>query len=258
MVTTGDRLVVSVVVKRAVSSSAVRSDSGASHVSVVAGTVVTGTGSKRSVAGSRSSRDSSDLRVTELAVAVLALPELATGATSVVVGGAGSKALLLLVVTSKEHLHRNGEEEEEAGKSQLGVVQTSRDDNLRSDDSNRKTGSVEPADGTKRGRVGDLVTLTIAAKALPRVGGTVAERGVDIAGAAGCAVTGKDSDSNHCTAAESVEDQADEGKEGLAAKAAGEDNSANGVEHCRARQTFNRLLPARNRNIAVSLNGKEV
>ena len=93
----------------------------ASHVSVVAGAVVVvSTRSKRSMASSRGSSgwDSSNLRVTELALAVLALPELTARASSVVVGGARTKALLLLVVTTKEHLHRDGEKEKESGKNQ--------------------------------------------------------------------------------------------------------------------------------------------
>ena len=112
VVATSDGLVVSVVVKRAVSSGAVRrSDGGTSHVGVVAGAVVTGTRSESSVAGG--GRDGSDLRVAELVVALLALPELVAGALGVAVVGTRTKALLLLVVTSKEDLDRDGDEEEE-------------------------------------------------------------------------------------------------------------------------------------------------
>lgn len=242
MVTASDRLAVTVVVKRAVSSSAMRSvDSGASHVSVVAGTVITGTRSKSSVAGGRGSWDSGDLRVTELAVAVLALPELAARATSVVVGRARTKALLLLVVTAKEELHRDREKEEEC-----------------SDNSDRETSSVEPAGSAKRGRVGDLVTLTVAAKALLRVGRAVAKRSVNEARALRCAIAGKNSNGDHSTAAKGVEDQAKQSKEGLAAKAAGEDHSGNGVEDRGAGETFYGLLPTWNRNIAISLDREEV
>lgn len=258
MVATSDGLAVAVVVKGTVSSSAVGSvDSGASHVGIVALTVVTGTRSKSSVAGGRGSRDSSDFRVTELAVAILALPELAARATSVAVGGARAEALLLLVVTAKEHLHRNRKEEEEANECQsmcwLGVLR-----NLRSNDGDGETGSVEPAGGTERGRVSDLVTLTVAAKALLGGGGAVAKRSVDIARAAGSTVTGEDGDSDHGTAAKGVEDQAEQSKEGLAAEAAGEDNSRDGVEDSGSRETLNSLLPTRNRNITISLDGKEV
>ena len=122
MVTAGDRSVVSSLVERAISDmGGTAVGSRTSHVSVVAGAVVVvSTRSKRSVVGSRSSGgwDSSNLGVTELALAVLALPELTARASCVIVGGARAKALLLLVVTAKEHLHRDGEEEEESGKSQ--------------------------------------------------------------------------------------------------------------------------------------------
>ena len=86
-------------------------------MSVVARAVVTGTRSKSSVAGGRGSGDSSDFRVAQLVVTLLALPELGAGATGVVVAGAGTEALLLLVVTAKEKLHRDRKEEEEAGES---------------------------------------------------------------------------------------------------------------------------------------------
>lgn len=109
MVTTVNRLVISVVVERTVGSSAVRSsNSGAGHVSVMAGAVVTSTRSKSSVAGGRSSGDSSNFRVAKLVVAVLALPEFGAGATGVVVGRARAEALLLLVVTAEEELHWDG------------------------------------------------------------------------------------------------------------------------------------------------------
>jgi hypothetical protein len=116
VVTAGDRLVVSGLVERAISDMSTAVGSGASHVSVVAGAVVVvSTRSKRSVAGGRGCGrwDSSNLGVTELAVAVLTLPELTARTSGVVVGGARTEALLLLVVTTKEHLHRDGEEEEE-------------------------------------------------------------------------------------------------------------------------------------------------
>lgn len=114
VVSTSDRLVVSVVVKGAVSGSAVRrSDSRTGHVGVVAGAVVTGARSERSVAGGGGSGDGGDFRVAELVVALLALPELVAGTLGVAVGGARTEALLLLVVTAKENLDRDGNEEQE-------------------------------------------------------------------------------------------------------------------------------------------------
>jgi hypothetical protein len=115
VVTTGDRLAVSVVVKRAVSSGAVRrSDGRAGHVSVVAGAVITGAGSEGSMAGGGGNGDGGNLRVAELIIALLALPELVAGALGVAVVWARTEALLLLVVTAKEDLNRDGDEEEKA------------------------------------------------------------------------------------------------------------------------------------------------
>jgi hypothetical protein len=58
-----------------------------------------------------------NFRVTEAAVALVALPELDTGALGVAVGWARAVALLLLVVLVDEELERDGDEEEEAGES---------------------------------------------------------------------------------------------------------------------------------------------
>lgn len=110
MVTTRNRLVVTVVIKR----TGVGSSSGTSHMSVVARAVVTTTRSKSSMSSSGSSRDGSHLGVAQL-VALLALPKLGARAASVVVSRARAEALLLLVVSSEKDLDRNGEEEEETG-----------------------------------------------------------------------------------------------------------------------------------------------
>lgn len=244
MITAGDRLVVSSLVERAISNMGTAVGSRASHMSIVAGAVVVvSTRSKRSVAGGRGSGDwdSSNLGVTELALAVLALPELTARASGVVVGGTRTKALLLLVVTAKEHLHRNGEKEKEC-----------------SDDGDSKAGSIQAAGSAERGSVCDLVALVGAAKALLGAGGSVTKRSVDISGAFRCTITGEDCNSNHGTAAENIEDQTKESKESLSAKAACENNSEDGVKDRRARETLYGLLPARNSNIAVSLDGKEV
>jgi len=243
VVTTSDRLVVSVVVKRTVSGSAVRrSNSGAGHVGVVAGAVITGAGSEGSVAGGGGgSGDSSDLRVAELVVALLALPELVARALSVAVGGSRAEALLLLVVTTKEDLDGNRDEEQEG-----------------SNDSNSEASSVEPTSGAKGRRVGNLVALTIAPETLPGVAGAVADRGVYVASAARSTITGEDSNSDHGSAAKNVEDQAKEREEGLAAEAAGEDDCGDGVKNNCAGHALYGLLPAGNGDIAVSLDGEEV
>lgn len=115
VITTDNGLAVCVVVKRTMSSSTMgRSDGGASHMSVVAGTVVMGTRGKGGMASCRGNGDSSDFRVAQLVVALLTLPEFVTRALGVAVGRAGSKTLLLLVVTAEQNLDRNGEKEEES------------------------------------------------------------------------------------------------------------------------------------------------
>lgn len=131
-------------------------------------------------------------------------------------------------------------------------------DDLRSNDGNGETSSVEPASSAEGRCVGDLVALAVATKALPGVAGAVANGSVDVASAARRTVTSEDSDSDHGTAAKDVEDQAEESEEGLAAKAAGEDDSCDGVEDRGTGHALYCLLPARDGDIAVSLNRKEV
>lgn len=244
VVTTGDRLVVGSLVKRAISGMVRGVSSRAGHVGVIAGTVVVGsTGGKSTVASSSSSSgDGSNFGVTKLAVAVLLLPELALArASSVAIGRARAKALLLLVVTTKEHLDGNGQKEEEC-----------------SDDSDSETSSVQPASSTERRSICDLLALAVAAKALPGVGRSIADRSVDVAAAAVRAIAGENSNGDHCAAAEHVEDQAKQSEDGLSSKAASKENSADGVENSRTGQTLYGLLPAGNVDIAVSLDGKEV
>lgn len=129
---------------------------------------------------------------------------------------------------------------------------------LRSDDGYCETGSVQPASGAKRCSIGDLIALAVTAETLPGVAGAVAKGSVDIASAAGCTIAGKNCDSNHGTAAKDIEDQAKESEESLSAKAASEDDGEDGVENGSARQTSDGLLPARNRDIAISLDREEV
>lgn len=94
VVTTGEGLVVFV-------------GSGAGNSRASVGGIVRGTNvvSKRR-SGEATSASSSNLRVAETRVLVLATSEEATTATtaSVVVGRTGAEALLLLVVARKEHL----------------------------------------------------------------------------------------------------------------------------------------------------------
>jgi hypothetical protein len=213
------------------------SDGGASVGCVVRRAVVPCARSK----GSTRSSGGSNLGVTETSGALVALPELHTGAAGVVVGRAGSEALLLLVVTREENLDGDGDEEENGG-----------------DDGNSEASLVEVAGGAVRGSVGPLPALAVTVEALLGVAGTSAERRVDNTAAAVCAVARQDSDGNHGTAAEDIEDQANEGEEGLAAQAAREDDGEDGVEDSGARQALDSLLPGRDVDIAVSEDREEV
>lgn len=171
-----------------------RGNSAASVGSVVARTIVMVTRSKTA----RGGWDGADLRVAETLGAAVALPELDAGTLGVAVGWAGTKALLLLVVAAKAKLENSRDEEQEcAGYG------------------NGKAGSVKSACGAKRGRVGDLVALTVAAEALLGVRWAIAERSADIASAAVSTITGEHSDGDHGTAAEEVEDNGEESEEGL-------------------------------------------
>ena len=66
----------------------------------MAWSVIAGTRCKSGVTSGRGGRDGSNLRITQLVVMLLALPELSTGATGIIVGRSRAEALLLLVMTA--------------------------------------------------------------------------------------------------------------------------------------------------------------
>lgn len=172
-------------------SSVGSSNGGASVGSVVARAVVmSGSWGSESTAGSR---NSSNLRVAGSggSVGLSALPELHTGTLGVSVRRARAKALLLLVVAHEEDLEQGTEQEEDGG-----------------NDSDGKAGSVELANGTKRGRVGNLVAAAVGTKSLFGPSRTIAKRSLDISRAFGGTVTSQDGNGNHGTAAEDVEEYA--------------------------------------------------
>jgi len=175
------------------------SDGGASVSGVVTGAVVVGA-SRDSEATSGSSRDGTDFRVavSSSAVSLAALPELHAGALGVAVAGAGTECLLLLVVLHEEDLDEGAEQEEECA-----------------DDGDGEAGGVELADRAEGCGVGDLVAAAVGTEAFLGVGGAVTERCLHAAGARGCAIAGQDGDGDHGTAAEDVEEYAEEGKDFL-------------------------------------------
>lgn len=108
-------------------------------------------GTIRSSKSTSGSRYGSNLRVTAASgpVGLPALPELHAGALGVAVGRARTEALFLLVVAHEGYLEEGAEQKEES-----------------TDNGDGKAGSVEPASGAQRSRVGDLVALAVGAKAL--------------------------------------------------------------------------------------------
>lgn len=88
--------------------------------------------------------DGADFRIAKTLGAAVALPELCARALGVAVGGAGAECLLLLVIAAQAELDEGRDEEEESAEDRDG-----------------EAGRVEPADGTQRGGVGDLVTLAV-------------------------------------------------------------------------------------------------
>lgn len=192
VVTRADRLV-------AVVADVRRSDGGASVGGVVALAVVMGT--SRSSQTASGSGDGSNLRVTVTShtVGLPALPELHARALGVAVGRTGTKALLLLVVAHEEHLEEGAEQEEDS-----------------TNDGDGEAGGVHLADSAKRSGVGNLVALAVGAKTFLGARRAIAKRSVDVARAAGCAITSHDSNSNHGTAAEEVEDYAKQSEDSLA------------------------------------------
>ena len=127
---------------------------------------------------------------------------------------------------------------------------------LRSDDGDGETGSVEAADGAEGCRVG--VLLALAAETVLGVFWAVAERRVDVASARRRAVTGENGDGDHGAAAEDVENYAEESEDGLAAQAAREQDGEDGVENHAARHASHGLLPYRDGAIAIGLDGEKV
>lgn len=237
-----------------------RSDGRASVGSVVARAEVVG-GSRGSKTTSSSSGDGANLRVavTSGPGGLLALPELHAGTGGVAVAGAGTESLLLLVVAHEKDLDEGTEEEEDCA-----------------DDGDGHASGVELADRAEGGSVGDLVALAVGTKALLGAGRAVAEGSLDVALAAGCSITGHDSNGDHSTAAKEVEEYAKESKDflynelvwlpslmsnccsHLSAEAACQQDSEDGVQDNGTGKTSDGLLPGRNACITISLYGEKV
>lgn len=195
--------------------------------------------------GSMSSA-SRHLGITETggAGSLLTLPELAvTRASSVSVGRGRTKALLLLVMAPKTDLQQGSDEEEET--VTLLVADHGYHDRgyLRSQDRDGKACGVQAACSSERRRVGDLIALASAAKALLGLRIAGSKRSLDPAGAAVGSITSENGESYKGSAEEDVQDNSDESEESLASEADGEKNGEDGVNDSCSRDSLHRVCP---------------
>jgi hypothetical protein len=134
-------------------------------------------------------------------------------ARGVVVGWAWSQALLLLMVAHEHDLHGGGAEEEEGG-----------------DDGDGEDGSVELAGCAQVDCVGVVLAListkSIAAEAVVGCCWSITERCLDVALARVGSIACQDSDGDHCSGEEDVENDSDDREARDAAQAACQDNGA--------------------------------
>lgn len=217
-------------------------DSGAGVGSVVRRTVVM-RGSARHE-GASWPGSTSHLRVVSSSLAGLATTEeLAAAAGSVAVAGAGSKALFLLVMPAQSDLDESGDEEENS-----------------SDDGDGEADSGQAASRAQGYGVSNLVAFVLvgALEALLRVGLAVSKWGVDLAGAARCAIAGQDSNGDESAGEENIKDHGKECEEGLAAQEAGQEHSKDGVEDGDTGQTGDGLPSGEDSEVAVGKHRQEV
>jgi hypothetical protein len=106
---------------------------------------------------------------------------------------------------------------------------------LRSDQRHGKDDCVQAA-GRMQGR---CVDCTFAA--CVRIGSTRTERRIHKVASAAAAASGEHSNGNEATAEQNIEENGQESEETLAAEAAGEDDSENGIDNTNAADAFNSL-----------------
>jgi hypothetical protein len=175
----------------------------------------------------------------------VALEPSVSATFGVSVGRRWTETLLFLVVTSEEHLNESTEKEEESsddGDSESSLVETASEANL--------SGMSEVLSGA---------SSKVVAVETVRVGIAASKRRVDIAsstflGAIAC----EDSESDESSAEKYIHQHSEEGKECLASQAASQDDREDGVYNGSTRDTLNSFLPCRDRDISISLYGKEV
>lgn len=129
---------------------------------------------------------------------------------------------------------------------------------LRSDDRNSETSSVQAARATQRCRVGDLIAVAVGSKALLRGRQAVTDGGRDDASAAMRTIAGHHRNRNHGADEEDIKDDAEECEECLAAEEACQHDGEDGVKDCSSRQSGYCFKPCSNDKVAVGQDREEV
>jgi hypothetical protein len=159
-----------------------------------------------------------------------------SGAGSVVVGGAGTESLLLLVVLHEDELHDSGEEEEDS-----------------TSDGNSKDGLVKLASSAEA----RVVVVSALSEGKSVASRSVTERSLDIAAAALGSLAGQDSNGDHATHAEDIEEQTKSGESSNTSQAAGQESSADGVQSNGTSETLNCLPFGGNVKVVVCEDSQE-
>lgn len=164
--------------------------------------------------GIRSDCLSTSHAVLWISSAVLALPELAARSTGcVVVSWGWTKCLLLLVVLDETEGKRDGKEEEES-----------------SDDSDRESGSLQPASGPETWQSSELSIFTLNSVAIVDAALSINSR--HNTGAAASTVSIDPCNICKGTSESEVQDNADETEEGDAPETADEKEANDRVDDC--------------------------
>jgi hypothetical protein len=159
-----------------------------------------------------------------------------SGAGSVVVVGAGTESLLLLVVLHEDELHDSGEKEEDS-----------------TGDGNSEDSLVKLASSAEAG----VVVVSTLSEGKSVTGRSVTERSLDIVAAALGSLAGQDSDGDHATHAEDIEEQTKSGESSDAGQAAGQESGADGVQSNGTSETLNCLPFGGDVEVVVCENSQE-
>jgi hypothetical protein len=156
---------------------------------------------------------------------------------SVVVLGAGTVSLLLLVVLHEDKLHDGGEKEEDGTNDRKG-----------------EDGSGKLASSAETG----VVVVSALSEGNSVTGRSVTKRSSDVALAAVGSLAGQDSNGNEATHAEDIKDQTKNAEGSDTSQAAGQEDSAHGVQSNDTRETLNCLPSGRDVKVVVGKDSQEV